>query len=248
MGKVFSREKKKKKGHRQADITDQDRAILDLKNARDKLQKYQKKLAIESEELHDKARHLVKLKKQDRALLVLKLKKYKENECSKVDGQLLKIMELIETISWETQQLEVFDALKSGTAALERLNAALPLAEVERLMDDTAEAIAYQDELSALLSGGLALGGAEAEAEVEGELRAFQAALEREEQREQRGAPESAAAPMEENKGSSLEDQMPEAPTHLPQPPATAQMEEHQQQKEKGVTAGEGEERILVPA
>jgi len=244
MGKVFSREKKKKKGHRQADITDQDRAILDLKNARDKLQKYQKKLAIESEELHDKARHLVKLKKQDRALLVLKLKKYKENECSKVDGQLLKIMELIETISWETQQLEVFDALKSGTAALERLNAALPLAEVERLMDDTAEAIAYQDELSALLSGGLALGGAEAEAEVEGELRAFQAALER----EQRGAPESAAAPMEENKGSSLEDQMPEAPTHLPQPPATAQMEEHQQRKEKVVAAGEGEERILVPA
>ncbi|CAM9456170.1 unnamed protein product [Heterosigma akashiwo] len=244
MGKVFSREKKKNKGHRQADITDQDRAILDLKNARDKLQKYQKKLAIESEELHDKARHLVKLKKQDRALLVLKLKKYKENECSKVDGQLLKIMELIETISWETQQLEVFDALKSGTAALERLNAALPLAEVERLMDDTAEAIAYQDELSALLSGGLALGGAEAEAEVEGELRAFQAALER----EQRGAPESAAAPMEENKGSSLEDQMPEAPTHLPQPPATAQMEEHQQRKEKVVAAGEGEERILVPA
>lgn len=244
MGKVFSREKKKNKGHRQADITDQDRAILDLKNARDKLQKYQKKLAIESEELHDKARHLVKLKKQDRALLVLKLKKYKENECSKVDGQLLKIMELIETISWETQQLEVFDALKSGTAALERLNAALPLAEVERLMDDTAEAIAYQDELSALLSGGLALGGAEAEAEVEGELRAFQAALER----EQRGAPESAAAPMEENKGSSLEDQMPEAPIHLPQPPATAQMEEHQQRKEKVVAAGEGEERILVPA
>jgi hypothetical protein len=47
MGTLFSRTKKRSKNNTNADnITEKDRAILDLKTARDKLKKYRKKVTL----------------------------------------------------------------------------------------------------------------------------------------------------------------------------------------------------------
>jgi len=225
MGSVFSKRKKKDK-NKGNKITDQDRAVLDLKNARDRLHKYQKKLNIETEELQNRARKLVQEKKQDRAILLLKLKKYKEKQYQNVDGQLLTIMELIETIEWETQQLKVFDALKEGNQALKKLNEEMPLEEVEKLMEDTQEAIEYQEELSQLLSGGLADGDVDEE-ELGQELLELEEALHKEEA----GADVARKRKENASPARNLEAELPEAPTHVPVNSNSLEQQEEPQQR-----------------
>lgn len=50
----------------------------------------------------------------------------------------------MDTIDWESQQLKVFDALKEGNAALNKLHEEMPLDKVEDLLADTAESIAME--------------------------------------------------------------------------------------------------------
>lgn len=50
----------------------------------------------------------------------------------------------MDAIDWETQQLKVFDALKEGNVALNKLHEVMPLDKVEDLLADTAEAIAME--------------------------------------------------------------------------------------------------------
>lgn len=47
----------------------------------------------------------------------------------------------------------MFAGLKTGNAILADLQSEMKVEEVEQLMSDTAEAIAYQDEISQMLSG-----------------------------------------------------------------------------------------------
>lgn len=51
----------------------------------------------------------------------------------------------MDTIDWETQQLQVFNALKEGNVALNKLHDEMPLDKVEELMADTAESIAMEE-------------------------------------------------------------------------------------------------------
>ena len=62
-------------------------------------------------------------------------------------------MQLIDSVEWEKAQLQVFEALKEGKNALEAMNAQMPIEDVEALMEESQEAIAYQDEISNLLAG-----------------------------------------------------------------------------------------------
>ena len=55
---------------------------------------------------------------QDRAKLTLQIKKYKQVQLEKADGQLFNVLQLVDTIEWETQELQVFNALKEGNATL----------------------------------------------------------------------------------------------------------------------------------
>ena len=48
---------------------------------------------------------------------------------------------------------QVLSGLKTGNAILKELQGEMRVEEVEELMADTAEAIAYQNEISAMLSG-----------------------------------------------------------------------------------------------
>lgn len=51
----------------------------------------------------------------------------------------------MDTIDWESQQLQVFRALKEGNVALNKLHEEMPLDKVEELMADTAESIAMEE-------------------------------------------------------------------------------------------------------
>lgn len=47
----------------------------------------------------------------------------------------------IEDIEWESQNVEVLQALEAGTAALDKLHQEMPIEEVERILEESAESI-----------------------------------------------------------------------------------------------------------
>ena len=161
MGTLFSRDGKKKKRRRRdvgaGGVSAQDRAVLDLKNARDRLRRFQGKLEAEAETLTANAGRLLRAGKRDRALLVLRTRRFREIKVAEVDAQLLTLEEMVATIEWETAQGDVVAALRAGTDALNALHAdALSVDAVAQLMDETADALETEKQISALLGGAAA--------------------------------------------------------------------------------------------
>ena len=107
------------------------------------------------------------------AMLALQKKRYQETTLARTEGQHANIEEMINSIEWADLQAEVFDALKNGKDVLESINEEMKLEDVERLMEETAEAIEYQNHVSLILGEALT---EEDDAVVEDELRELEAA------------------------------------------------------------------------
>ncbi|KAF7725206.1 peptide transporter ptr2 [Apophysomyces ossiformis] len=88
-----------------------------------------------------------------KALLALKKKKYQEQLLEKTDQQLLNLEELTRSIEYALVEKQVMEGLKSGNEVLKEIHKELSIEAVERLMEDTADAIAYQNEIDEILSG-----------------------------------------------------------------------------------------------
>ena len=155
MGGLFSSDGKKKAKKKAAALTGKDDAILDLKVARDRLKKFQKKTEGEAETYREKARALLKSGRKKKALLALRMKKFKEAQAAKVDGELLNLEQMVNNLEWSEHQMNFVETLRAGTDALKKMNSLMPIEKVEELMDDTREAIEDQDEISQILGESL---------------------------------------------------------------------------------------------
>ncbi|CAG8446832.1 5264_t:CDS:2 [Ambispora gerdemannii] len=133
-------------------VTAQDRAILDLKIQRDRLKQYQKKIQLVIDKETEIAKAAILKEDKRRALLALKKKKYQQQLLDKSDKQLLNLEELTQSIEFAVVQKEVLAGLSRGNEILNELNKETSLEKVEALMEDTADAIAYQNEIEELLS------------------------------------------------------------------------------------------------
>jgi len=76
---------------------------------------------------------------------LLKKKKYQEQLIEKTSVQLDNVEQLIGQIENAQIEKKVFDALKSGTQALQDIQKEMKIEDVEKLMEETQDAIAYQD-------------------------------------------------------------------------------------------------------
>ncbi|KAG2194658.1 hypothetical protein INT47_002342 [Mucor saturninus] len=185
-------------------ITSQDKAILDLKVQRDKLKRYQKNLNVVIEKEVEAAKLALTQGNKKKALLALKKKKYQVQLLDKTDQQLMNLEELTHSIEYALVEKEILEGLKSGNAVLNEIHKETSVEAVEKLMDDTAEAIAYQNEIDEMLTG---LMTSEDEEEIMKEL---------DELREQELSAELPDVPNNKLPEVDIVDKLPEVPTHAP--------------------------------
>ncbi|PYH95844.1 Snf7-domain-containing protein [Aspergillus ellipticus CBS 707.79] len=155
-------------------ISAQDRAILDLKNQRDKLHQYQKRITVLTDRETAIAKECLARDDRKRALLALRRKKYQESLLDKTDKQLEQLEQLTGQIEFALVQKDVLFGLQQGTQVLQTINKEMGgLEGVEKLMGETEEARAYQEEISEMLAGRLS---SQDEDDVEDELEELQRA------------------------------------------------------------------------
>ncbi|XP_012841130.1 PREDICTED: vacuolar protein sorting-associated protein 20 homolog 2-like [Erythranthe guttata] len=192
---------------------------------------FQLEVVIEAEK--QAAKDLLREKRKDRALLALKKKKLQEDLLKQVDGWLINVEQQLADVELASKQKAVFESLKTGNKAVKAIQNEINLEDVQKLMDDTAEAKAYQDEINAIL-------GEKLSAEDEEEVLAEFENLETEMNLLDMPKVPSAAPSTEEQDEEKLD--LPDVPTKvptIPEPDSSPEIEisEHRKVMEEPVLA-----------
>ncbi|KAH6581162.1 hypothetical protein BASA50_003406 [Batrachochytrium salamandrivorans] len=146
MGHAFSKRSR-------VQVSSQDKAVLELKVQRDKLKQYEKKLQTVLDRELQVAKEQLRLKNHHAARLALAKKKYQQGLLDKIDSQLITLDQLTQSIEYALVEQQVLEGLQNGTKVLNDLNKEMRLEDVEKLMDDSADAVAYQNQIGEMLSG-----------------------------------------------------------------------------------------------
>jgi charged multivesicular body protein 6 len=154
-------------------ISSVDRAMLDLKNARDRLNKYKTKLQRDESKLTARAKQCKVEGQTKTALNLLKLRKLKLREVDQVEGQLLTVMQLVGTIDSKQNESQVLEAMKKGKDTLQQMHEEVTVDHVIELMDQVTEQHEIEKEISDILEGVPSTLSVEDEAAIEAELEAL---------------------------------------------------------------------------
>jgi charged multivesicular body protein 6 len=116
-----------------------------MKNQRDKLRQYQKRITVITDREKAVARECLARGDKDKALLALRRKKYQESLLAKTDSQLEQLEKLTSNVEFALVQKDVLYGLKQGTQVLQQIHKEMGgLEAVEKLMGESEEARAYQ--------------------------------------------------------------------------------------------------------
>ncbi|KAF2248973.1 Snf7-domain-containing protein [Trematosphaeria pertusa] len=154
-------------------ISAQDKAILDMKNQRDKLHQYQKRITVLTDREKEIAKECLARGDTNKAKLALRRKKYQQSLLAKTDQQLAQLEQLTSDVEFALVQKDVLFGLQQGTTVLKEIHKEMGgIENVEKLLGESEEARAYQQEISDLLANKMSN---QDEDEVEDELEALEA-------------------------------------------------------------------------
>lgn len=146
MGNLFGKKK-------QSRVTEQDKAILQLKQQRDKLRQYQKRINLQLEKERRLAKQLLKDGKKEKALLLLKKKRYQDQLLDKTENQIGNLERMVQDLEFAQIEKKVIDGLKVGNECLKKMHEVMSIEEVERILDETQDSIEYQRQIDEMLAG-----------------------------------------------------------------------------------------------
>ncbi|KAF3700106.1 Charged multivesicular body protein 6 [Channa argus] len=149
MGNVFGRKS------RPSRVTEQDKAILQLKQQRDKLKQYQKRITLQVEKERLLARQLLKDGRKEKALLLLKKKRYQDQLLAKTENQISNLESIVQDIEFMQIEMKVIEGLKIGNDCLKSMHEIMSIEDVERILDESQESIEYQRQIDEMLAGAL---------------------------------------------------------------------------------------------
>lgn len=116
-----------------------------MKNQRDKLHQYQRRITVLTDRETAIAKEMLAKGDKSKALLALRRKKYQESLLSKTDAQLEQLEKLTSSVEFALVQKDVVFGLQQGTKVLQEIHKEMGgIDHVEKLMGETADAIAYQ--------------------------------------------------------------------------------------------------------
>ena len=139
-----------------------------MKNQRDKLHQYQKRITVTTDRETFIARECLARGDKSKALLALRRKKFQESLLAKTDAQLQTLEELTASVEFAQVQKDIVFGLQQGASVLKQIHAEMGgIENVEKLMGESEDARAYQREISEMLRGEMSN---QDEDEVEDEL------------------------------------------------------------------------------
>lgn len=117
-----------------------------MKNQRDKLRQYQKRITVLTDREKAIAKECLAKGDTNRAKLALRRKKYQEGLIQKTDAQLAQLEQLTSDVEFALVQKDVLYGLQQGTAVLKEIHKEMGgIENVEKLLGENAEARAYQE-------------------------------------------------------------------------------------------------------
>jgi charged multivesicular body protein 6 len=116
-----------------------------MKNQRDKLHQYQRRITVLTDREKAIAKEMLAKGNKQGALLALRRKKYQESLLSRTDTQLEQLERLASSVEFALVQKDIVFGLQQGTKVLQEIHKEMGgLEHVEKLMGETADAVAYQ--------------------------------------------------------------------------------------------------------
>ncbi|KAG8699226.1 Vacuolar protein sorting-associated protein 20 [Ceratobasidium sp. 423] len=147
-------------------------ASFSLKNQRDEVKRYRKRIQVILDREHAIAKEALANGNKRVALIALRRRKYQESMLQKTDGQLETLESLVSSIEFALVEKDIIFGLQQGNQVLKTLHAEMSLEDVEKLMEETSEAVAYQNEIDQMLTSRMTVDEEEA---VQKELAELQA-------------------------------------------------------------------------
>lgn len=158
------------------DISEVDKAKLELRRVRVRMSKMEKAYQAETEELTAKIKAEMRVGRKDRARMFLRLRKLREAALTRTVDQLVNVEKQILTLQEQQQNIEYVKSLEVANKAMEELQRIMPIDYVEDLLERNQELRDINAEISDLIAGdGLCAGAVVDEEAVLRELESLEA-------------------------------------------------------------------------
>ena len=133
---------------KQAELNQEEKALLDCKLCRDKIKKYIRSLEQNSKIKREEAKEALQNKNKDKAKMNLKLSKMYTEQINSANGQLEMIENQIMQIETAQSQKDAMTVLKQGNEILKKLQSEVSVEKFQEIADDMEEVKEQQNEIS----------------------------------------------------------------------------------------------------
>ena len=175
---------------RQYEMSEHDKAMLQLKRSRDNIDKYSqsmyKKIQKEQRMVKDIIRSKKNLKTgklseydELKCKTILKRIRYQESLVTKAVQQLMSLEEMIISIDFKQVEKMFLKGLENGNGILKELNKELTLEKVDAILDESEEQMALANEVNDVLAESSNTAGQYLDEEVDEELLAMMKEMEK---------------------------------------------------------------------